>query len=414
MKRKFSVIIILILSFFIIGFISAIFFEYYRGIDRGGEAVVNLDEEDNDVGDTQEEEEIPEEPKISNIKILAVGDIMFHSPQFKAAFNKETNEYDFTPVFKHVKKYIESADIAIGNLETVIAGEEFGYSGFPRFNSPEAVLFALKDAGFDILSTSNNHCLDQGKKGLINTIDNVYKHGMKNIGTYKEENKILIEEIDDIRIAFLSYTYGLNGLDSLLTEEELGYMVNLIDEDRIKSHIDEAKANEVDLIVVVIHWGNEYHREPSQHQIELAEKIIDWGADVIFGSHPHVVQRSQIINKDGKDRFIIYSMGNFLSNQRQETVGNRYTEDGIMVQLEIEKDVTNNVTVIKNIHYIPTWVYKYRDNLKLVYEILPIKDYLNGEIDIGDEGILRERIERSYYDTMDKMQQFSTISELNN
>src|SRR5690554_191707 len=174
--------------------------------------------------------EIVEEPKISNIKLLAVGDIMFHSPQFKAAYNNESSTYDFIPTFKHVKKYIESSDIAIGNFETVTAGEEVGFSGFPRFNAPKETLKALSEVGFNILSTANNHAIDKGRDGLIRTIDYINEYGMKNIGTYKErENNILIEEVEDIRIGFLSYTYGLNGLDSLLTKEELTYMVNLID-----------------------------------------------------------------------------------------------------------------------------------------------------------------------------------------
>ncbi|NLV88654.1 MAG: CapA family protein [Tissierellia bacterium] len=417
MKRKFYLVLAFAMILFLLGFISTIFIDFQELMGNEKETYISQDEETSGEIVVESEGETIEEPieeaKISNIKILAVGDIMFHSPQYNAAFNKEINEYDFTSVFKYVKKYIESVDLAIGNLETVIAGEEVGYSGYPRFNTPEAALFAIKEAGFDILSTANNHSLDQGKAGLINTIDNIHKYGMKNIGTYKEENTILVEEINEIKIGFLSYTYGLNGMDYTLTEEELDYMVNLIDEDKIKSHIEDAKDMELDLIVVFIHWGNEYQREPSPYQMELGEKIIEWGADIILGSHPHVVQKSQIINKDGKDKFIIYSMGNFLSNQRKETIGNPYTEDGIMVQLEIEKDLADNNTIIKNIHYIPTWVHRYRDNGRLVYEILPIADYINGDIQLGDEDNLRERLEKSFHDTMKVMIENSSISEFN-
>lgn len=412
MRRKLKIFILILGSLFLLAFITGKYVSSLAFLKNDEDAYIPIDNGTEEVIEDLEEE-LVEEEKISNIKILAVGDIMFHSPQYKAAFNKETMEYDFIPVFKYVKKYIESADLAIGNLETVIAGEEIGYSGYPRFNTPEAALLALKDAGFDILSTANNHSLDQGKKGLINTIDSIHKYGMKNIGTYKDENTILIEEVNDIRVGLLSYTYGLNGMDFTLTEEELGYMINLIDEDKIKSQIEEAKSKKVDIIVVFIHWGNEYQMEPSQYQLDLAEKIIDWGADVIFGSHPHVVQKSQIVSRDGKDKFIIYSMGNFLSNQRQETMGNPYTEDGIMIQLEIEKNFKDNNTVIKNIHYIPTWVHKYRDNGKVVYEILAIEDYLNGEIQIGNETALRQRLMKSFNDTMKKMAENSTISELN-
>lgn len=354
----------------------------------------------------EEIEQIIEEPKISNINLLAVGDIMFHSPQYKAAYDKERQTYDFTPTFRYIKKYVEEADLALANFETVTVGEEAGFSGFPRFNTPKESLLALKDAGFDILSTANNHCLDRGKKGILSTIDNINEYGMKNIGTYKETgDNILIQDVEDIKIGFLSYTYALNGLDSLLTDEELTYMVNLIEEEKIKSDIEKTKNLDVDLIVVFIHWGNEYHREPSDAQIDLGEKMVEWGANIVLGSHPHVIQKSQIINKDGRDNFIIYSMGNFLSNQRKETMGNSYTEDGLMLNLEIEKNFTSDETIIKSIQYIPTWVYKYRQDNKLYFEILPIEDALKDEVNMILSDVIRSRIVKSKDDTMDKMTQ---------
>ncbi len=131
--------------------------------------------------------------------------------------------------------------------------------------------------------------------------------------------------------------------------------------------------------------------------------MVEWGANIILGSHPHVIQRTEIINKDGKDNFIIYSMGNFLSNQRKENTDNPYTEDGIMVNLNIEKDFTTGETIIKNRDYIPTWVYRYRENGKLFYEILPIDDYIQGELDIAIGDSLKPRIKKSFEDTMNKM-----------
>lgn len=346
-------------------------------------------------------------PKISNIKLLAVGDIMFHSPQFKSAYDAKTQTYDFKHNFKHVKNYIKGADIAIGNFETVTR-EGIGYSGYPRFNTPKESLLAIKDAGFDIISTANNHCLDQGKKGLIDTIDNIKASNMKNVGTYKhrEDNKILIEEINGIRLGFLSYTYGLNGLDSTLTREELSFMVNLIDENRIESDLKKARLQDLDLIIVSIHWGNEYQKEPSAHQVELGGKMIEWGADIILGSHPHVIQKSEIINKGGRDKFIIFSLGNFLSNQRKETMGNFYTEDGLMIEFEIEKNFFDQDTVIKDIRYLPTWVHKYGEGGELFYEILPVGEILRGNMQYGKHDTIRERIKRSYEYTMGKMMNF--------
>ena len=181
-------------------------------------------------------------------------------------------------------------------------------------------------------------------------------------------------------------------------------MINLIDEEKIRSDIEEAKKQKADLIVVFIHWGNEYQRNPNENQISLGEKMVKWGANIVFGSHPHVVQESQIIKKDGKNNFIIYSLGNFLSNQRLETVDNKYTEDGVMVQIQVEKNYERNETIIKNITYIPTWVRKYKDGNKLKYEIIPVKEFLDNK---EEQGLLTTkeytRIEDSYKDTMDKM-----------
>lgn len=159
-----------------------------------------LEEEIND-----KEVEIFEPPIQSSVKtisILGVGDIMFHMPQIVSA-NLDDGGYDFNPPFKYVKKYIEEADIALANFETVTAGNAKGFSGFPRFNSPMETVYALKQTGFDILSTANNHCLDGGKSGIISTIENIENNGLKNIGTYKDNNKsLLIEEVEGIKIGF--------------------------------------------------------------------------------------------------------------------------------------------------------------------------------------------------------------------
>lgn len=361
------------------------------------------------IPDEHVDDEIVEEKKTS-ATILAVGDVMFHTSQIRAAYRSDTQTYDFTDVFKYVKEHVESADLAIANFETVVYGGEKGVSGYPMFNSPVETIAALKNTGFDILNTNNNHALDQGKQGLINTIDNIESYGMKKIGTYKsrEEDHILIEEVNGIKIAFLSYCYGYNGLEGFLTEEERSYMVSEIDEDRIKNEILEAKARGVDLISVIIHWGNEYQRSPSEYQLELGRKMVEWGANIVFGSHPHVIQKSEIIEHEGKNNFIIYSMGNFISNQRKATMGNKYTEDGIMVKIHVEKDLNNGDTNIIDIEYLPTWVRKYEKNNKVKFEIIPIKDFLNNDELLSDlDSIERSRIKESYETTMEVMSEYS-------
>lgn len=407
-RNIFILLIFLVFVFFLItnsALFNPIHISNRTSFDDQEILIKTLEVEKSETIEEMEEIEAIEE-KTSTLSLLAVGDIMFHMPQIKSAYILEDGTYDFKDVFKYVKKYIESADISIANLETVVAGNDKGFFGYPTFNSPQETLEAIKYAGFDILVTANNHALDQGKEGLLNTIDFIEKEGMKNIGTNKKpDNQILIERINDIEVALLAYSYGFNGLDYTLTEEEFSYMVNRIDEDRIKEDILKAKDMGSDVIVAYIHWGNEYEREPSDFQLELGRKMVEWGANIILGSHPHVIQRSEIIEYDGRDNFIIYSMGNFLSNQREENINTKYVEDGVMVKIQIEKDFVKDETHIKEITYVPTWVRRYNDR-KMKYEIIPIEDFLQDEAlysTIYEKE--RKRIEESYHSTLEIMAQ---------
>lgn len=374
----------------------------YSNIVNKGENANDLQDKPPKANISNEKEEERIEPEITNVKILSVGDIMFHMPQVKAAYLGDGN-YDFRDNFKYVKDHISGADIAIANFETVTAGNDKKFSGFPQFNSPKETLFALKEAGFDIISTANNHSLDGGKDGILNTLKFIEEYGLKSAGTYKDKNKeFLIEEKNGVKLGFLSYTYGLNGLEFYLSEEELSYMINLIDEEKIKSDIEKME-KEVDVVVVSVHWGIEYQRQPNDTQIQLGHKMIDWGANIVLGSHPHVLQKSEIIKKDGKDNFIIYSMGNFFSNQRRDTMGNAFTEDGVMVEIDIEKDITNNETVIKNIEFLPTWIDKYNEKGKDKFRILSTNDVLDGKLEINIDDTIKNRIKKSQEDSMETL-----------
>lgn len=405
MKKKYIYIIlsILILSF-LIGCNSQMEMDELEDKTSSTEDVFLSDEILEDVPVEDATKKIPENTQAT---ILATGDIMFHMPQIRGAYDENTGKYDFKDNFKYVKKYIESADLAVANFETVTAGEGIPYLGFPNFNSPVETLDAIKYAGFNMLTTSNNHCLDQGKEGLLNTISAIQERGLTNIGTYRESKEdVFIMEIKDIKLALLSYTYGFNGMDFSLTEEEQRYMVRKIDEDRIEEDIQRAKDTGADMIVVFIHWGNEYQREPSQEQIGLGRKMVHWGANIILGSHPHVVQRAEIVHHNGKDNYIIYSMGNFLSNQRRETMDNKYTEDGVMVKLTLEKDYSKERTIIQNIEYIPTWVRRYRQNGRWAYQILPVEEFLNDEDLLSTIGEMEiNKIEESLNNTLTNLRE---------
>lgn len=360
------------------------------------------DTEEPDI-EIDDNEPIIKEPDIRNIEMVSVGDIMFHAPQLNAA-NMGNGVYDFAPPFEYIKPYVESADLALANFETVTPENGRAYEGYPLFNSPKESILALKETGFDILSTANNHTLDQGKVGVLNTLKYIEEYGLKSVGTYSQPNpQPLIEEVNGIKFGFLAYTYGLNGLDSRLTQEELSYMINLIDEEKIEKDIRTMKDLDVDMVVVSIHWGNEYQRQPSDYQIELGHKMVDWGANIILGSHPHVLQKSEIIKKDGRDNFIIYSMGNFISNQRQETMGNSYAEDGVIVRLNIEKDMDENKTRIKDVEFIPTWVHKYFVNQKPQYRVLPLNRVIDGDLDIVLSDTVLKRVKKSFNDSMETL-----------
>lgn len=394
-KNKFFIVLIVFILAILT--LSITYFNNTNEKDNLIEDSKVIKEKDNSAdGQVETKPEITDKGIVS-ASILAAGDVMFHTPQIKGAYNAESGTFDFKESFSRVKNIVEKADLALVNYETVAAGVDRGFNGYPNFNSPIETIEALSYAGFDVLSTANNHCLDQGKAGAVSTIEAIKNYGLENIGTYYgENNKILIKEVNDIKIGLLSYTYGCNGMEFSLSEDELNSMVNIIDEERIKSDIEKAVDMGSDLVVVFIHWGNEYQREPSEAQLELGRKMVEWGANIVFGSHPHVIQRPEIIKHNGKDNFIIYSLGNFLSNQRRETINNKYTEDGIMVTVNVEKDFAKNETTIKDIIYTPTWVYKYNFNGLAKYEIIPLEETKLDEIDPK----INSRAVESYNNTM--------------
>ncbi|MCC5909618.1 MAG: CapA family protein [Clostridiaceae bacterium] len=340
---------------------------------------------------TMKEEPIPPPP--AEIVIAAVGDIMVHGPQLRAQYDSESNQYDFTNNFQFVKDYLKEADLTIGNLETTFAGEEKGYSSFPMFNTPDALADALKEAGFQIISTANNHTIDTGSKGMFRTVDVLESRGLKVTGTRRDENtdNFIIETINDIKVGLTSYTYEtprfgeyktLNGIKMPKEIEDHinSFSYEYLDEDllKIEETIKEMKGQGAEVIVFYVHWGEEYQRQPNRYQRYIAHQLSNYGVDIVFGSHPHVIQPIEFIeSEDGEQKtLVVYSLGNFLSNQRYEILKNRYTEDGIIVNVKIEKDFKEDHVSIKEVSYIPTWVYRYYPHGKPIFEIIPVVEAL--------------------------------------
>lgn len=338
---------------------------------------------ENPLVQTNLETQVESEKKVV---IAAVGDIMIHAPQFIA---QETapGVYDFTNNFKYVKPILSNADLSIANLETTILKSQ-PISSYPRFNSPPEILNALKDSGFDIISTINNHTLDTGKKGVLSTLEELHSRGFLTIGTYKEEStkKYVIKIIKEMKLGFTAFASGymtrnditLNGIPSNGIKDQLNVvdMTSVNDSfKKIKIQIDQMKKENCDFIVVMLHWGVEYQRVPNKYQKELAQKLIDEGVGLILGSHPHLVQTMEFIKStDGNhEGLVVYSMGNFLSNQRNEILNTEGTENGLISITTLARNEKGNVCIEKA-EYIPTWINLFEKNSKPTYEIIPISE----------------------------------------
>lgn len=318
----------------------------------------------------------------TTIHLTAIGDIMCHGPNYKAAYNSSTNSYDFSPFFRNISNYTSKADLTIGNLETTFAGASRGYSGYPTFNSPSELGQAIKDIGVDVLGTANNHCMDKGYSGLSSTLDTLDEMELSHMGTSRseeEQNTILVKDVKGINIAFLAFTYGTNGIT---IPSDKSYSVNLINKDLILKQINSAKNLNVDLICVNMHWGIEYQTTPNSEQKELADFLFENGVDIIFGSHPHVLQpmeKRTITLADGstKDGFVIYSLGNFISNQSDIN-----TQDTIILNLQITKSGKDGKISIDSVDYIPVYCYNKGSGTKDRYELIDLKksisSYENG------------------------------------
>lgn len=322
-------------------------------------------------GDASEPPEATETVVQPNIvSTLAVcGDAMSHMPQTRDAYDSQAGAYDYKPMIRFAKPWIEQADYAVVNLETTFAGGP-DYSGFPAFNTPDALGDALKDAGFDLVSTANNHCLDRGYDGMVRTLDVLDKLGLAHVGTYRSaeeraaQNGVYVADMGGIKVAFLSYTYGTNGIPVSKSHPDTvnilhtDYMsdAQVLDTERIADDLAAAEALSPDLIAVIVHWGVEYQTTQNEHQEEIADFLFDHGADVILGSHPHVLQPMEtrtLTDRDGTTHtgFVCWSLGNFISSQNDE-----YTDTTVVLNLELTKNPNTGVTDVTKVGYVPLYM----------------------------------------------------------
>ncbi|HEQ1469216.1 TPA: CapA family protein [Streptococcus pyogenes] len=294
------------------------------------------------------------QPKVKTARVVANGDILIHDILYMSA-RKADDTYDFTPYFEYVKDWISGADLAIGDYEGTIS-PDYPLAGYPLFNAPEEIAGALKNTGYDVVDLAHNHILDSQLDGALNTKKVFHQLGIDSIGIYdkdRSKESFLIKNVNGIKIAILGYSYGYNGMEATLSQEDYEKHMSDLDEAKIKKELQLAE-KKADVTIVMPQMGTEYALEPTAEQKELYHKMIDWGADVVLGGHPHVIEPSETVIKGKQKKFIIYSMGNFISNQRLETVDDIWTERGLLMDLTFEKK--DNKTKIKTVEAHPTMV----------------------------------------------------------
>ena len=320
---------------------------------------------------------------VKTARVVANGDILCHDALYYTA-KKSDGGYDFNPFFEYVKPWIEGADLAIGDYEGTIS-DKHPLGGYPLFNAPIEIADTMKDLGYDVVDLAHNHILDTGLYGLKYT-NKVFKdRGLDVVGVHvdkkRSEDKILIKEVNGIKIAILAYAYGYNGMEANLTAEEHNNYLADLNEEKMKEEIQRAE-KEADITIVMPQMGVEYRLQPTEEQKVLYRKMIDWGADVIFGGHPHVIEPAETVEKDGDKKFIIYSMGNFISNQRMERMDNKWPERGLLMDVTFEKN--NGKTIIKTVKAHPTLVYSKLNGRNMNgialydYKVMVLEDFIDG------------------------------------
>lgn len=349
-----------------------------------------------------DENEEPQEDKVA--KLCIAGDIVLHKPIYLDAYALSGEDYDFGYIFEDCKPYFEAADYSCCVLETTFNKPETDYSGYPLFNSPDSLAYNLKDAGLDLIATACNHSLDTWFSGLCRTLDVLEDAGLEHVGTYRsqaerdENSGVLLKDINGIKVAFLSYTYGTNGLplndytysvnvytnDYMTTLEDVKY-------DMISADLDAAKAMNPDIIAVFMHWGAEYNTGATEQQTKLADFLFENGVDLVLGGHTHVpgsVELREVTTADGETKtgYLCYCMGNFISNQQSE-----YTNLTALMNIELTKNGETGKTEISACSYVPMYMLHPDTSATGHYLLADLKQKIS-DYENGDKSVVRDDI----------------------
>lgn len=352
-------------------------------------------------------------PEIKTATVSAMGDLLMHLSLIEGA--ETENGYDFDGIFKHITPYISSKDYAVANLETTLCGLDNGYvySGYPAFNCPDGIIKSVKEAGFDMLLTANNHSYDTRHKGMLRTLEVIDSEKLDRLGIIKseEEKNYTVKNINGIKIGMICYTYetdnskkvALNGIPLTDASKDL---VNTFSYGelsdfylKIKNQLQQMKSDGAEAFVLFIHWGEEYQLKQNENQEKIAQKMCDLGFDVIVGGHPHVVQPLDLITStvDNNHKTVcLYSVGNAVSNQRRANMNLKtgHTEDGVIFTFSFTK--TENEVFVSDVEVIPTWVKMDSSGNKNSYEIIPIES-VSAFGDFSEN--VKEELNKSYLRT---------------
>ncbi|MEX1376840.1 MAG: CapA family protein [Eubacteriales bacterium] len=345
-------------------------------------------------------------PQPIEIVLGGTGDIMVHKKQltdarYTASFN-DGYDYYFEHNFKYIKSALEYPDLMFGNLETVFGGAAAGeYIGFPKFNTPDELAPALKNAGFDVLTNSNNHSLDQGKEGLLRTLSILDENGFYHTGTFssiESYNTPLIIEVKGVKIGVLSSAYAYQNRGTL-TDEEQSYMISQSSEEYLKAEVADLKNAGAQIIVASMHWGYENHYEIYDDQKELAPILIKAGVDVIFGHHPHILQPIEYMEVELDDgtvnsAVVCWSLGNFLANSPM-----RLEQQGAICYVYLSFDPVTETVTIQKAQVLPTYIFYTRSYL-YDFHVLPSGTLLD-DMNIDDFEVpsgFEEKLKSKFYD----------------
>lgn len=367
-RKSLALLIILLLGAFLVGCSNV------TNTDQEEEQA-NEPEQEEAVEEEPEEEPEPSEPEVieNEITISAVGDMLIHERVYDDA--RTEDGFDFVPMLEDVEPFLNDSTITFANQETMIGGEEIGLSTYPAFNSPTEVGDALRAVGVDVVSIANNHTLDRGEQAIMNSLDHWDKINMMYVGSYRDEEdrKTLrvYETEEGIDVAFLAYTYGTNGIP---VPDSKDYLVNLIDQEIMMADIAEAK-EQSDIVILSLHFGDEYERLPNQEQKDLVQLAADLGVDAVLGHHPHVLQPMEWVEgKDGHKTLAIYSLGNFLSGQEEY-----YRQVGGILKFKFKQTIIEDEETIELIEpqFMPTFVTAHSG---YKYKVLPMYQLTDAEL----------------------------------